>query len=95
MFGDDFIEKNTSNQIRRGSSAGRTEAKNGTAADNSDLGILKSISSMGSAAKRNLSVLAERFTQKNGRQNEVGTAREFAPLMEMSNMEVRICFPVL
>lgn len=84
IFGDDFIERDT-NPNRANSSAARIEKQSSEAAD---MGILKTISSMGSAAKRNLSVLAERFSQKNARQTETGTAREFAPLMEMTNIEV-------
>jgi hypothetical protein len=49
-----------------------------------DLGILKSISSMGGAARRNLSLLASRFSsgQQQTRNGETGTSREFKPLVD-------------
>jgi hypothetical protein len=48
---------------------------------------MKSLSSMGGAAKRNLSQLAERFSQSSRASNrtrngETGTAREFKPLVD-------------
>lgn len=62
--------------------------------DSGDLGIVKSLSSMGSAAKRNLVLFAQRFSsgQRQGsaqaatgeysRETEAGTAREFKPLVD-------------
>lgn len=48
-----------------------------------DLGIMKALSSMGGAARRNLSMLAQRFsTQQQTRNGETGTAREFKPLVD-------------
>ncbi len=66
---------------------------NTVTADNSgDLGIMKSLSSMGSAARRNLVQLAQRFSQSNPQSNssqqmyhrsgELGTAGEFKPLVD-------------
>jgi hypothetical protein len=72
-------------------------------ANNADLGIVKAISSMGSATKRNLSQLAVRFSRNNNAngtstgaggvsggnaRRESGSAREFKPLMD-TNPEVR------
>jgi len=58
-----------------------SSAAGGTA---SDLGILKSLNSMGGAAKRNLSQLAERFSQSNKASNNrrpaEGPGREFKQL---------------
>lgn len=56
-----------------------------------DLGIMKSLSSMGSAARRNLVQLAQRFSsgqqsssqqQLHHRTGEVGTSGEFRPLVD-------------
>jgi hypothetical protein len=48
------------------------------------LGIIKTLSSMGGAARRNLSMLAARFSssQQQTRHGETGTAREFKPLVD-------------
>lgn len=47
------------------------------------MGILKSLSSMSGAARRNLSMLASRFSsQQQTRNGETGTAREFKPLVD-------------
>lgn len=63
----------------------------GAGADSGDLGIVKSLSSMGSAARRNLVQLAQRFSQSNPsttgqqthhRTGELGTSNEFKPLVD-------------
>lgn len=100
MLGDEFLEHN-SRQIRSdgarsagtgvGAPHSRRNSRNGGAGDESapDLGILKALSSMGTAAKRNLSQLAERFQNNGGGTggaNDHGdrsaTAREFKPLVD-------------
>ncbi len=112
MLGDEFFNQNRQARNSNGgsrSSSGATGAPvrrdsrgNAVAANDeaADLGILKALSSMGSAAKKNLSQLAERFsqggagagTQTNANGN-TGTAREFRPLVDSGNsFEVlRIC----
>eukprot|EP01033_Poteriospumella_lacustris_P008159 gene8160-5875_t len=94
MFGEDFVR-----QAASGNAAGRQHApRQGAAAagrnantpaegasnTDGDLGILKSISSMGGAARRNLSLLASRFSsgQQQTRNGETGTSREFKPLVD-------------
>ena len=69
--------------------------------DNSgDLGIMKSISSMGSAARRNLVQLAQRFSQSNQsstgqqmhhRTGEMGTSNEFRPLVDGHDEDEEVC----
>lgn len=54
-----------------------------TAHNDSDMGIMKSLSSMGSAAKRNLSMLAERFAASGSAAGgNAGTSKEFKPLVD-------------
>lgn len=79
---------------RQGSAATRnsfsgnagTNTDPATASDG-DMGIMKSLSSMGSAARRNLSMLAARFSsnQQQTRNGETGNAREFKPLVDGNN----------
>ena len=70
--------RNTTNQAnqRRPSGTRRDSANNQPV----DLGIVKALSSMGSAAKKNLSQLAERFSQSNKANRNQGEGREFKPL---------------
>lgn len=100
VFGEDLVDQNqtstnTSN-TRRPSTAtapGTSRTPSGATDNTGDLGIVKAISSMGSAARRNLAQMADRFsrqntaTSANARRSESGTTREFAPLMEMTNLE--------
>lgn len=56
---------------------------NNNANDSADLGIMKALSSMGGAAKKNLSMLAERFAASGGSGSaNTGTAKEFKPLVD-------------
>lgn len=112
VLGDEFLEHNR--QIRNdgarsagtgvGAPHSRRNSRNGGGAGDEaapDLGILKALSSMGTAAKRNLSQLAERFQSGGGGGNGVGggndhgdrsaTAREFKPLVDSggNSYEVR------
>lgn len=94
MFGDDFVAaargsgarpagQNSRNQTSVTNS--RQPSGDGTAAGGQeDLGIMKAISSMGGAARRNLSMLAQRFSsgQQQTRNGETGNAREFKPLVD-------------
>lgn len=59
----------------------------GAAEDTSSL--LKSLASMGSAAKKNLSQLAVRFSQQTSKRSEAGHPREFKHLVESGSFEVR------
>lgn len=75
----------------------RRDSAAASSSNNADLGIVKAISSMGSATKRNLSQLAVRFSRNNNANSsstgasgvsggnarrESGSAREFKPLMD-------------
>jgi hypothetical protein len=71
----------------RGAGASGPVRRDSRPSETTDLGIMKSLSSMGGAAKRNLSQLAERFSQSSRASNrtrngETGTAREFKPLVD-------------
>lgn len=94
MLGDEFFQE----QRQRGANTtgnGGSNSRRGSKAGGEDLGILKALSSMGSAAKKNLSSLAERFQGKNSTNNpntqhvmqygesagESGTSREFKSLV--------------
>lgn len=72
------------NAPRQGAAAGRNATAEGSSNADGDMGILKAISSMGGAARRNLSLLASRFSsgQQQTRNGETGTAREFKPLVD-------------
>ena len=59
-----------------------TGGNNANANDPADLGILKALSSMGGAAKKNLSMLAERFAASGSTTGGTGTAKEFKPLVD-------------
>ncbi len=92
ILGDDFPR-----------AGGQAASRNGSAGNNSntveDLGILKALQSMGTAAKRNISNLAERFNSKPSGSSQVmqygqsvgerGDAREFKPLVSNSAVRVR------
>ena len=57
-----------------------------------DLGIAKAFSSLSTAARKNLSQLAERFSQNNkASRRESGTAREFKPLVGEEVSLIFIC----
>lgn len=57
------------------------------AAADTDLGIMKALSTMGAATKRQLSALAQKFSEGTKKVKEVGTQREFTPLVEHKDDE--------
>ncbi len=109
VLGDEFFENHRQNRAGAGGSAGSNRSIGGGATGNgnvrrnsktgaedpADLGILKGLSSMGSAAKKNLLQMAERFSASNNgtatnAQGHVGTAREFRPLVSGNSFEVSV-----
>jgi hypothetical protein len=95
LLGEDFGSAGRSGGAgsnRSGSKGGvpRRDSRPGgesapSSSGSADLGIMKTLNSMGGAAKRNLSQLAERFSQNNKANNRrpvEGPGREFRQLGE-------------
>ncbi len=109
VLGDEFFENHRQNRAGAGGSAGNNRSIGGGGAGNNvrrnsktgaedpaDLGILKGLSSMGSAAKKNLLQMAERFSASNNgtatnAQGHTGTAREFRPLVDSAGNSFEVC----
>ena len=77
---------------RQFSSTQRTNAASSSAHNEPDLGIMKALSSMGAAAKRNVVQLAQKLrgSGSEGSTNarrESGTTKEFQPLMDTNTNE--------
>lgn len=79
-------QPNDANRSRTGS---RAVSGDGNDPANPELGIMKALSSMGSAAKSRLGALATRFRTGNQqtRNGETGTSREFRPLVDGNDEE--------
>lgn len=98
MLGDDFMMPSrtgpgapTPGSAHRQASRTGTEGPSSANSASTDMGIMKALSSMGSATKRNISNLAQRFSagsssgnaqRRPSRNGETGNAREFRPLVE-------------
>jgi len=84
LLGEDFVRGAQQNAGGRSDPQRRQSrpGANTTQTANSDLGIAKAFSSLGSAAKKNLSQLAERFSQSNkATRRDSGAPREFKALV--------------
>ncbi len=85
LLGEDFVrgaQQNTAGRNDPQRRQSRPGAGANTAQNSGDLGIAKAFSSLGSAAKKNLSQLAERFSQSNkASRRDPGAPREFKALV--------------
>lgn len=101
ILGEDFIQTSQRRPSQAASTGRNTRPTNTSSAttNDGDLGIMKSLSSLGSAARKNLNQLAVRFSQNNNssanrnssrdgnynRQSESGNVREFKPLVDSAH----------
>jgi hypothetical protein len=97
ILGDEFMTPSGAHRSSRGAAVDGTASGTTAGASNADLGIMKALSSMGSATKKNLTLLAQRFSaggatsagaaRRSSRGEETGTAREFRPLVESNHLD--------